>query len=196
MSTLINLLPDLRQAKLRERRRRQLVSGVSVTIWIVCGAVVALMSIIAAGQKVSISNHTKAITQGKTDLENVAGLLDALTAEEHLKALPALYDQRVYLTKFFKAYSEASPVSTTISSLSADNQNVLTVRGVAPTYAEVAKLARALIGSNVTVGSSALASNSPYFSDVTIQSVDSGDKTGVNFTIKATMGSGVTSGSN
>src|SRR5476649_1828899 len=168
MSLSINLLPDLRQAKLREHRRRQLVTGVSVSIWVACGAVVALLSIYAAGQKVIIATTTKTITNDETSLKSVTGLVDALTANEHLASLPGLYGQRVYLSKFLAAYTQAQPAVATIGSLQIDPQGALTIVGTAPTYADVAKLARALAASNVTVGASASSSNSPNFTNVNI----------------------------
>jgi len=195
MTTLINLLPDLRQAKLKERRRRQLATGVGVTVWVVCGAVIALLSVYAAGQKVVISNHTKSIAEKEDSLRSVTGLVDALTANQHLASLPDLYGQRVYLSKFFEAYSQSDPTSVALSSLQVDSSNLLTILGTAPSYAEVAKLARALTAANVTVGPGASESNTPYFTSVTIGGLDYSDKAGVSFTITANLQSEVTSGS-
>jgi Tfp pilus assembly protein PilN len=193
MTTLINLLPDLRQAKLRERRRRQLVTGLGFTVWIACGAIVVIMLVVSGGQKLSISNYTKSIAAKQAELRAVDGLVEALTANQHLASLPGLYDKRVYMTKFFEAYSQADPASITLSSLAVDNVGVLTVLGTAPSFAEVAKLARALEASNVTVGPGAAENNAPYFSNVSINSVDSGDRAGVSFSVSATLQSGVTS---
>lgn len=199
MSILINLLPDLRQAKLREHRRRQLVAGVSVMIWVVCGGALVLMSLYVAGQKVIISNYTNSINNEKRQLQAVPNLLDAYTAQQHLAALPGLYAQRVYVTKFFDAYSQADPQDVTLNSLTVDSSNNLSVVGSGKTYASVAKLARALAASNVTVGTGAQAANTPYFTNVQIASVkNAGTGAGVNavqFSISATLQSGVTSGS-
>lgn len=192
---LINLLPDLRQAKLREKRRRQMVSGVAVAVWVVCGGLIALLAVYAGGQKVLISNSTKNIAASRAELEANTGLIDALTAHQHLASLPALYAQRVYVTKFFNAYMEVDPKKITLNSLDVDATRQLSVRGAAPTYAEVAKLARVLAASNVTLGSTAQAGNQPYFREVTITTVDSNDTGGVNFTITAKLGDGVTNGS-
>lgn len=194
MSVAINLLPDLRQAKLKDLRRRQLAVGVGITVWVVCGALVALLSVWAAGQKVVINTLTGSIKEKQEALRQVDGLIDALTADQHLASLPALYAKRVYLSKFFESYMAASPVDTTISTLAIDASNSLKITGNAPSYAQVAKLARALEASNVTVGPGAAAGNTPYFKDVTITGVDASDKT-VAFTITTTISSGaVTNG--
>jgi hypothetical protein len=193
MSILINLLPDLRQAKLRERRRRQLASGVSISIWVICGGVVALLFLYSGGQAVIIGNYNRGIAQKQTELRGIEGLEEALTAQQHLSSLPSLYDKRVYITRFFSAYSESNPNEITLSSMTVDNQNVMVVNGLGVSYAAVAKLARALEASNVKVGSGASEENEPYFSGVTITSVSSSSDRGVSFTLTATLGSGVTS---
>jgi Tfp pilus assembly protein PilN len=200
MGILINLLPDLRQAKLRERRRRQLVAGVSVMIWVVCGAVIVLMSLYVAGQKVIINNLTNSINSEKRQLSEVPNLIEAFTAEQHLASLPGLYSQRVFMTKFFDAYTQANPQDVTLNSMAVDQSNMLTVSGSGKNYAAVAKLARALEAANVKVGSGAKATNAPYFTNVQIVTVrNSGaganNKTGVQFSIEASLQSGVTSGS-
>jgi Tfp pilus assembly protein PilN len=190
---LVNLLPDLRQAKLREQRRRQLVSGIAVLIWAVCGGVVVLMALYAVGQSAFISNATHQIQNKEDDLKSMPDLIPALTAQQHLNSLSTLYGQRVYLSKFFEAYQEADPQSTTINALSVDESNVLTVTGQSPTYAEVAKVARALEASNVRVGVGAAAANAPYFTGVQITTVSSPRKGEVDFTLTASLSSGVVS---
>ncbi len=196
MSILINLLPDVRQAKLKERQRRQLVSSVSVMIWVVCGGVLALMFAYSLGQKAVIGVNTTDISRKKQQLEAVPGLLDALTAQQHSASLPQLYGQRVFLTKFFAAYGAANPSDVTLTAMTLDSRNALVVSGFGKTYASVAKLARALEASNVAVGEGATATNSPYFTAVTITSVSNTSTRGVTFSLSATLGAGVTSGNN
>jgi Tfp pilus assembly protein PilN len=200
VSILINLLPDMRQAKLRERRRRQLVAGVSVMIWAVCGAIIVFMSLYVAAQKVIINNATNSINSEKKQLSDVPNIIDAYTAEQHLASLPGLYSQRVYMTKFFDAYTQANPQDVTLNSMNVDQSNLLTVNGSGKSYAAVAKLARALEAANVKVGNGAQASNTPYFTNVHIMNVQNSgagtnSKSGVQFSIEATLQSGVTSGS-
>ncbi len=191
MSILINLLPDIRQAKLREHRRRQLVSGVSVLVWVICGSVVALMAVYSTGQKVVIDNYTRSIADNKVKLQAVPGLVDALTAQEHLAELPTLYDNRVYMTKFFRAYSEVNPTAIGLTSMAIDAQNAMTINGTGDSYAAVAKLARALQASNVKIGTGAAEANTPYFSGVIITNVALAAK-GVTFTLSANVDPGAT----
>jgi Tfp pilus assembly protein PilN len=196
MSMMINLLPDLRQAKLKERQRRQLATGVSIAIWVICGAVIGLMLVYAGGQKVIIASRNRNIADKETKLRAVDGLVDALSANQRLQSLPGLYDKRVYISKFFNAYAAATPTTVTIDALAIDSTNTLSVHGVAASYADVAKLSRSLAAYNVTVGPNANANNIPYFTGVTIKSVSMQAKAGIDFSINATLGSGATSGEN
>ena len=187
MSTHINLLPDLRQAKLREKRRRQLVTGVSIAVWVVCGGLILALGIYSAGQKVIIDGYTKSIDDKKDQLSKTPGLIDAMTAQQHLAALPGLYGNRAYITKFLKVFSQADPVDVVLSSVTVDEQNLLTVAGEGKSYATVAKLARALEASNVEVGEGAAPGNNPYFSSVRITSVSHTGANAVGFSLSATV---------
>lgn len=195
MSILINLLPDIRQAKLRERHRRQLFTGISLVVWAVCGGIVVLLGIYTAGETVVIHSLSSKITSRENQLEGISGLTTALTAEQHLASLPSLYEQRVYLSQFFKAYTSADPSSVSLNALTIDSSNNVTVTGTASTYTAVATLARAMEDSNVNFGTGASSSNTPYFTDVNI--VNSGSSSaGISFTIEAVIGAEVVSGSN
>ncbi len=195
MSVLINLLPDLKQAKLREHHRRQLVTGVSILVWLVCGGVLVLLLVSVASQTVIMSNLTHNIATNETTLRSVSGLTPALTAQEHLSSLPSLYSQRVYMSNFFKAYIAADPTGVSLSAMAIDGSNDLSVTGSAPSYAAVAKLARAMAADNLTIGNSANVSNNPYFTNINITTV-SQQTSGVNFTLSATVGTGAVSSSN
>jgi hypothetical protein len=192
MSILINLLPDVRQAKIRERRRRQLASGVAVVIWIVCGTVVSLLTVYEVGQKAIISSLTSNIASNEDKIRAIPGLTDALTAEQSLSSLTSLYGQRVYMTKFLRAYMAADPSTTVLTSLTVDSQNNLTVVGYGPDYASIAKLARAMTDSNVTIGPNSAVANTPYFNNVSITSA-AGGQAGIDFTINAVIDPGALS---
>jgi Tfp pilus assembly protein PilN len=192
MSAMINLLPDIRQAKLVEKRRRQIMSGVAIATWLGCGAIVLALSLATAAEKVLISAATKDAKNKTEQLRNVPGIIDALTAQQHLASLPTLYSQRVYMTKFFQALIEADPSDMTMSSLSIDGLNQLTVTGGARTYSSVAKLARALSLANISIGPGASPTNNPYFTNVNITEATKSSLQGVTFTIQATMQPGVT----
>lgn len=195
MNVMINLLPDIRLAKQRERTRRQLFTGVSLLICGVGIGVVVILFLTTASQKLIIATLSSNITAKTKTLQDTPDLIDALTAQEHSAALPTLYSNRVYFTKFFAAYIQASPTDVQISSLSCDPLNAVAITGTAKSYASVAKLAKALAALNVSVGTGANTSNAPYFTNVVIQTValSSGK---VSFTINTTASTEVTHGNN
>ena len=196
MSVLINLLPDLRQAKLRDKRRRQLASGVAVVIWSVCGGAILLLSIYWGTQKAIIAVKSNSITDKIKQIREVPGLTEALTAQEHLAALPGLYSRRVYISKFLTAYEAANPANLVLNSLALDATNALKVSGTANNYSSVAKLARALEQSNLTVGPGALVNNQPYFTNVAISGVTTDSTSRVAFTIDLAVGTGAVTNGN
>ena len=194
MSVLINLLPDLRQAKLRAKQRRRLATIGAITVCSISGGLVIVLALYEGAQKLDIRSLTNQITVNKSTLQNTPGLIDALTAQQHLDSLPQLYSQRVYITKFFNAYNQSSPTDITINSLTVDETNVLKVQGAGTSYASVAKLADALAADNVTVGMGANASNVPYFTDISIDQVSKSTDNQVTFGLSANVAEGVTSG--
>lgn len=159
----------------------------------VCGGLLLVAGLYEGSQKILISTQTAKIADDEKKLEATAGLIDALTTQQHLASLPNLYAQRTYLTKFLEAYTTADPTDVTLTSLTVDSSNTLTVNGSGKTYQAVAKLARALTAENVTLGKDASTSNQPHFTNVTLQSV-SRTNNAINFTLNATVDSGVTNG--
>ncbi len=196
MSVLINLLPDVRQARIAAERSKRTAG---VVTFLVCGAAIGgviLLAVTVAGQRLAITGMTRGITYKHAQLTSQAELLPALTAQEHLASLPGLYDQRVHLSKFFQALQGATPTDVSIASLAVDQQNKIRFNGTAKSYAAAAKFARALGASGVKVGPDAKADGQPRFTGVTIEST-SGESGGrVSFTMTAIMDGGVTSGRN
>jgi hypothetical protein len=193
MNVLINLLPDTRQAKIVAKRRRQMMTAVAVSVWAVCGGTLVLLTLYTASQKLLINQKTAEIQVKENQLRQVDGLIDALTAQQHSASLPALYGQRVYLTKFFAAYAASNPKDVTLSSLTIDASNALTVNGTAASYAAAAKLARALEANNIKVGQDAKDNNQPYFTNVALQSASRSNGR-VAFTLNAALSTEVTHG--
>lgn len=191
MSVVVNLLPDRRQAKVKQSQRRQLAIGLATLVGIICGGTILALFLYSAGQKVAIAALSNSINDRKQQLEKQDGLIDALTAQQHLASLPGLYKNRVLYTKFFEAYQASSPQAVTLSSMTVDEQRTLTVEGTSAKYADVAKLARALEESHVTVGPAAEAGNAPYFSSVEVTTAESRDGRVVEFSLVATVSSEV-----
>jgi Tfp pilus assembly protein PilN len=194
MSVAINLLPDLRQAKLQDQSRRRLITVVAVTVWAVSAGVVLLMFLFSQGQKVIINDLTKKISTKEQTLSSMSGLIDALTADQHLLSATNLFGRRVYFTKFFAAYTVSNPSQVKLDSLTIDAGNVLTIGGTAPSYSSVSKLAVAMQKQNVSFGTGASATNQPYFTNVKISTASQETGGSTSFTITANVASEVTNG--
>lgn len=186
MSIAINLLPDTRQAKQKSSQRRKLVFAGAVAVWVVCGSILGLMIISVASETLIIKSLTSSINQKKAELERTPDIIDALTAQQHLNALPGLYQRRVYLSKFYDAYGQVNPVDVKLNALSVNATNVLTVSGTATTYASVAKLSKAMEAERITSGELA-------FGPVLIVDTTKVQNT-ISFTLSTTIEGGTLSG--
>lgn len=190
----INLLPDARKDKLRDQNNRQLaISAATAAVVASVGGLVLLIVIIQAQNlqirllSNSISNKAEQITQDIPDAQVVA------TTQRHLESLGGLYANQVKMSKFFTVLASVSNKDVSISSVSLDTANKLTVTGTARSYNSASKLAAAMEASNVTLGENASPSNQPDFTSVLLNAL-SGESGKVSFTITADVATGVTNG--
>lgn len=195
MTVRLNLLPDLRQQRLRDQRRRQSATLMAIIVCVVAGGITLVLALYNGAQKFNISSVSNKISADKSQLVGISGLTNALTSEQALASLQSLYGKRVFLTKFFDAYGQLTPSDVALNSLKLSGPNTLEVNGQADSYATVAKLVAAMQAENVTIGPNASTGNTPYFSDIQV-SVESRSSGSVlsSFSLSATMAAGVTSG--
>ena len=189
MSVLVNLLPDLRLKRQRDKQRRQLATTISIIVMSVCGAFIVIMIIVTSGQSALISSAKNDIVTKKAKLSSMEGLMPALSAQARLKSLSSLYSQRNLMTKLISVFSEVSPTTMQINSFKFDQaENKIEIAGITKTYAEAAKLDRALEAAHVTIGSGTM--GDPYFTDVILGTVDKSTGRAVEFTLSATVAPG------
>lgn len=194
MTALINLLPDVRQAKLKDERRRRLTTGISATIGVVSIGVIAVLFLFIQGQFLKIKSLTAEISDHQAAISQIPDLEDILTTQQHLDSLPSLYSQRVYLTKFYTLLGTISPKDLALQSIALDGKNSLKFSVRARNYFIAAKFAKALEASNVTLGFGAKESNNAHFTNVQLEAVSAEIDGKVTFAITATMGTEVTNG--
>jgi len=190
----INLLPDARKEKLRDQSNRQLAISAATTAVLASIIGITLLLVINGAQTLqirlltnSINDKAKQITQDVPDAQAIA------TAQRATDSLATLYSSQVKMSNFFKVLGSVSNNDVSISSVSLDVVNKMTVTGVARSYNAASKLAEAMKASNVTLGQGASPSNTPDFSNVLLNSL-SGDQGKVSFTITANVATGVTHG--
>jgi Tfp pilus assembly protein PilN len=190
----INLLPDARKEKLRDQNNRQLAIS-AATIAVVASVIgLVLLVIITQAQNLqitllsnSIASKQKQITTEIPDAQAIA------TTQRASDSLAGLYKNQVMMSKFFAVLGSVSNNDVSISSVTLDATNKLTVSGAARSYNAAAKLAEAMKASNVTLGDNASPSNQPDFSNVLLNALN-GEQGKVSFTITAKVTTGVTRG--
>lgn len=190
----INLLPDARKDKLRDQNNRQLAISAATTAVVASVAGLVLLVVIIQAQNLQIRLLTNSINDKKAQISQEIPDAQAIaTMQTHLDTLGGLYANQVKMSKFFKALGSVSNNDVSISSVSLDATNKLTVAGVARSYNSASKLAQAMEASNVTLGDNASPSNTPDFSNVLLASLG-GEPGKVSFTITANVAPGVTRG--
>lgn len=193
MSTKINLLPDVRQAKIQDKSRRRLAVAVMAgSVMVLIGALL-LGFLTEQAQRLTINSLTNSIKDKKTQINNTPDIKTMLSLQARLAALPKLYSDRVLMTKLNKVLSGLEPSDTAFTDLSIDNNHQLTFNATGKTYLTAARIAKALEASNVSVGDGAAATNEPYFSDVQLSAVTSDSGT-TTYSVTATVNQGATSG--
>jgi Tfp pilus assembly protein PilN len=194
MAVLINLLPDLRQEKLRNKQLSRLAKLIAGGIVGVCLALVGSMYLITLGQNVKSAQLSSQITQKRDKINSVADLQKILTVQQHLESLDALYKQKTYVSKFYQLLSSLEPKEVSIRSLNLDQQRSLTLNASARNYLSVAKFMKALEASNLSLGFGAKPTNAPYFSGIKVNAVTADSANQVSFSLTATISPEVTSG--
>ncbi len=189
MSIAINLLPDVRLARLRAQHVRHLVTGIAVAIWIVVAIIVGGMFGMIGAQKLVLSNVNNQIAKNTAKIQSTSGLTMALTTQSTLRTLPSLYGSRSYFSKFMPVITGAMPANLTISNISSDSTGLLTITGTASSAYAIDQFYEALkLSGSQSAGGA-------YFSGVTINGVGKDATTGLDsFTLTATMSPGAISG--
>lgn len=195
MSVAINLLPDIRQAKLREQRRRRMALSVGTIICTACIGGLVVLLLATQAQKLRINQLTGQIKRDQAEINKTENLSEMLTTQQNLASLPALYNQRRFLTKLFTVLQGISPKELGLTSLDMEDINTMKIGGRAQSYATVTKLVRALEASNVTVGENSSENNRAHFSNITISNVGAEGDGKVTFTLTAKLSEGVTDAS-
>lgn len=194
MSVLINLLPDVRQAKNRARKLRQISASIATLVVAVSLGSVLLLFLITSGQGLRIKGLTQEIAAKQTELNSKEDLQELVTLQQHLNSLPGLYDRRVYMTKFFELLSIVSPTEVSINNIELQSSTAVMFNGNARSYAAIDKFVKAMEAANISLGEEAKEGNTPYFSGIKIGGGAADGNNKVSFTGEATISQEVTSG--
>lgn len=190
----INLLPDTRKDKLKDKNNRQLAISVATVSVVASVATVILLLVITQAQKLQINMLTSSIknTQNKITSE-IPNAQTVATAQEHMDSLNDLYSNQVKVSKFLELLEKVTTKDVAIASVSLDPTNKVSISGNAVNYYAASKFAKALEASNLTIGTNASPSNTPNFSNTFLPTLG-GSQGKVSFTITTNLSAGVISG--
>jgi hypothetical protein len=189
MSIAINLLPDVRLARIRAQHLKHLATGIAVAIWIIAGIIVGGLFLGIGAQKLVLDNVNNQIATDISSINSTKGLTSALTAQQILHNLPTLYKGRTYFSKFMPIITVAMPPTAHVSNVTASSSGTLAITGAASSAYVVDQFYEALKASGATSTTGA------YFSNVTITSVSKDPASGAAaFNLTAVLSPGAIHG--
>lgn len=165
MSVVVNLLPEARLVKLRDRRRKQLATAALIFVALVVGTIIGtLLFLIAANaanealNKSNIDDLNKKVANLRPVEQTVADL------QEHLDSFYTLNNNRLFASSVFGNLSNTIQPDVEVNSFeigdptnngqSSDqqansNQSLVTIKGTATDYKAVSVFAQAIEAYNV-----------------------------------------------
>jgi Tfp pilus assembly protein PilN len=200
MPTLINLLPDSKQDRLKAARTRQLAISLSIIVLIVAVAVPVILLVIKGSQALYLNRTQDQIDERKAKVKSFPNIVTMLTVKDHLESLPALYQQRLLTSKLVDYLPKLLPADVRLTDLEVSDDGSLQLSGTSPSYSSVEKLFVALQRANDQFDENKVdpdPNKTGDFTEVVLEDVSgpSGDE--VTFTIKARFDNKlITSGDN
>lgn len=195
MQVLINLVPEARLVKLKQKRNKRLLMTLTILAGVVmatvAGTFIVLIIANTAVYKVnegSIRDKKQAIADiNKNNMEQ-----NAATLQEHLASFKTLHESRLYASKIFAEFSQTIQPEVTVKSFDLAEGNVVTVTGNAKSNQDVSKFVNAIEDYGTTYKKKQDADATDYFSNVDITSVGkSGEGDGVTFSLTFTANESV-----
>jgi Tfp pilus assembly protein PilN len=187
MIAKVNLLPVLKQEKLKQRRTRQLAISIGVTVIAIAIAVPILLFIYRTTQGVVLSRTQKSIDEKQQQIAEFEDIETMLTVKQDLAELPALYMQRVYTTQLLKILPSVTPVGLVFTNLDIEGSGNFTISGETNSYVNVEKLFSGLQRADVKDVNPDRVEPDPdkvgYFTNLFLESVSGASGDQVSFTI-------------
>lgn len=180
MRVMINLIPEARLAKLRQKRNKRVMTTSAIVLGITVGTIVGtLVFLLGANVAISKTNETT-ISKLKEDVAKKKTLeQEASTLQEHLASFKDLNNKRLLVNKIFDQFSKTIQGDVKVQSFAVATDYTVTINGVAKTLRSVAGFDKAIEEYNVNFKPNSYKDfNGALFSDVKITSTskaDSGD---------------------
>lgn len=184
MSIQINLLPEARMAKLRNKSKKTRYIAVASVV----GGSVAAISIVLIMLQVFLVGT---FAQGEDKIKNLnADISKSSTTEQvsatlqaNLASFYTLNNSRTYASRIFSNLFKAVPENIVITSVGIDSKDVISISGTTNSFADVSKFAAVLELYNLNYLPQADLERKAVFTDTLIVSVSKSTDGQVSFSI-------------
>lgn len=186
MQIRINLLPEARLLRIKDRKKKQYYTLLAVIVIVGVLGILAVLLFFYGARLAQKANNQRAITNLKTDVAAKHDLeLNAATLQEHLSSNTSLNDKRIYVSEIFNQLVKTLPPDVKLSSIRVDEDYNVTVQGTADSLKTVGQFAKALEDFNVNFANLPNTERKPFFLGVAIDQVTKQSNSDtVNFSIK------------
>jgi Tfp pilus assembly protein PilN len=177
-----NLLPDVKLAYIRAKRRKRIVTVISSSVIASCLTVLVLLfAFVNIAQKQHLSDLSKDINSQVKELQDTQNLDSILTVQNQLMVLDGLHDKKPLASRLFNYLTQVTPAEINITKLDVDfQQSTMKVTGSSKSLNDVNKFADTLKFTNFTIGTDETKQRA--FSNVVLSSFGRTD-TAANFAI-------------
>lgn len=151
MVAQVNLLPGLKQDKLKGKRTRQLIISIGTAAIVIGIAVPIVLFVYKSTQSLLLSRTQNSIDEKVETIRSFPDITTMLTVKDDLSDLPALYGRRVFLSELFRVLPTATPQEVKFNSLEFNGSGGFTIVGNTNSYRSVEKLFEALKQLSVEV---------------------------------------------
>lgn len=195
----INLLPDSKQQRLQAARTRKMIISIATLVIILAVAIPIILTVVRSGQSLYLSRTQDQIQERKQTIQSTENITTILTVKDHLASLPALYQQRLLISKLLDYLPNVTPQNVHLNSLIIESTGgTFSISGSTDSYSNAEKLYRALLQANDSVDPNKVEPDpdkAGYFTNVVLQNVSGPSGKEVSFTIVGNFDLGlVTSG--
>lgn len=133
-----NLLPDVKKQYIKAKRTKRLIMSISTLSAVGAIVVVSILLSVQFAQQKNISDLTKDIESGVSELESIENLNEILTIQRQLESLPGLHESKSESSRIFDYLVQLTPSDVKISSVQVDlEEGIIVIEGNAPSLASV-----------------------------------------------------------
>lgn len=188
MQVLINLVPEARLVKLKQKRNKRLLTTLTVLAAIVMATIAGTLIVLIIANTALYAANEGTIKDKKAQISDINKSnmeQNAATLQEHLASFQTLNASRLYASKIFAEFSETIQPNVTVKTFDVADGYIVSVTGTAKSNQDVSKFVNAIEDYGTTYKKKPDADPTDYFSSVDITSIGKGGEggEGVSFTL-------------